>query len=387
MQQVAKSKTISTGLAMFSMFFGAGNVVFPLGIGLEALDKNIFAILGLLITAVGVPFMGLIAMTLFNGDYKHFFQRIGDVPGFILAVFILGLIGPFGALPRTIALSYSTVSLFSPGISLPIFSAVSCVIVFLFAFKRSRIIDILGNILTPFLLLSLGIIIVKGIWTSPETVATTDASSFTLFFKGLTEGYQTMDLLGALFFSSVVIDCLKRELAPDEHTNYKKVIFMALKSSAIAATLLSLIYIGFSYVAALHSMQLTSVGTDQVLGLIALKMLGNSAGIIACSAVALACLTTAIALASVFAEFIHKDISQDRIGYGLSLALTMIVTFFVSTLNFTGIVKFLAPILQICYPGLIVLSLVNLFYKLHHFKPVKVPVFFVFALTLLAFFI
>jgi len=96
-----KSRTTvwATGFAMFSMFFGAGNVVFPLELGLGAQSQNIWAIAGLLITAVGVPFIGLISMTLFNGNYHHFFERIGKVPGFIVAALIMGLIGPFGALP------------------------------------------------------------------------------------------------------------------------------------------------------------------------------------------------------------------------------------------------------------------------------------------------
>src|SRR5688572_6620310 len=122
MQNSARSNTIATGLAMFSMFFGAGNVVFPLAIGQYAQDKNIFAIIGLLITAVGVPFLGLISMTLFDGDYRRFFARMGKIPGFLSALVIMGLIGPFGALPRCIALSYSTVSTYIPGVSLSLFS-------------------------------------------------------------------------------------------------------------------------------------------------------------------------------------------------------------------------------------------------------------------------
>lgn len=75
MQLSKKSSTIAAGLAMFSMFFGAGNVVFPLALGQIALDKNFFAILGMLITAVGVPFAGLLAMTLYDGDYKSFLEE------------------------------------------------------------------------------------------------------------------------------------------------------------------------------------------------------------------------------------------------------------------------------------------------------------------------
>ena len=91
---------LSTGFAMFSMFFGAGNVVFPLDLGRTAGHMNFYAIAGLLITAVGVPFTGLLTMFLFEGNYTKFFERIGKVPGFVLAAFIMALIGPFYAMPR-----------------------------------------------------------------------------------------------------------------------------------------------------------------------------------------------------------------------------------------------------------------------------------------------
>jgi len=121
MKPKIQSNTLSTGLAMFSMFFGAGNVVFPLAMGQYAQDKNFFAILGLLITAVGVPFLGLMSMTLFDGDYRKFFGRIGKIPGFIIALAIMALIGPFGAMPRVIALSYSTAKNFFPKHYTPLF--------------------------------------------------------------------------------------------------------------------------------------------------------------------------------------------------------------------------------------------------------------------------
>ena len=157
-----KSNTLSTGLAMFSMFFGAGNVVFPLALGQIAQDSNFFAILGLLISAVCVPFLGLISMTLFDGNYQNFFERIGKVPGFLVMLCILGLIGPFGAIPRCIALSYSTLELYFPGMSLPLFSIASCLIIFAFTAKKNSI-GILGYVLTPLLLFSLLFIIVKGL--------------------------------------------------------------------------------------------------------------------------------------------------------------------------------------------------------------------------------
>jgi branched-chain amino acid:cation transporter, LIVCS family len=380
-----KTSTLATGLAMFSMFFGAGNVVFPLSLGQLAEDHSIYATLGLLITAVGVPFLGLIAAALFAGNYENFFERIGKGPGFILIGIILALIGPFGAIPRCIALSYSTISLFIPNLSLPLFSIASCVLIFLLTFKKNNILDILGYYLTPVLLISLGVIIIKGLWTAPATPLHTEHSPTEIFLMGLKEGYQTMDLLATFFFSSVVLACLKKDVVSGENQNYRQLIKVMLQASAIGAFLLASIYVGFSFVAAAHSESLSHISPDLLPGYIALQILGPFGGTIVCIAVALACLTTAIALAAVFADFIKKDLSQNKLGYVPSLIITLLITYFISTLEFNGIVKLLAPILQICYPALILLTVLNIAYKLFHFKPVKVPVLVVFIASLIGY--
>lgn len=372
---------LTTGMAIFSMFFGAGNVIYPLSLGQYAQDYNYIAILGFLITAVGVPFAGVIAMTLFNGDYKQFFARLGTWPGFAVAAVIMGLIGPFGALPRCIALAFSTTSSYLPGISLPLFSGISCLLIFLFTIKRSSLVEILGSVLTPFLLGALAVIIIKGLWVSPASQAA-DHQHITVFMEGIKQGYQTMDLLGSFFFSSVVLICLKRELPKREGLHYSLLFSLALKASLVGAFLLSLTYIGFSYVAAFHSEQLSAVHADELIRQIAVTVLGEHAGIIVCLAVALACLTTAIALCAVFAEYIHEEISGGKMSYGVALVITLLIAFAISTLNFTAIISLLAPVLEICYPALITLTLLNILYKLYRFKPVQIPVFTVFALSL-----
>lgn len=382
MTNAPKSNTISTGLAMFSMFFGAGNVVFPLALGQLAQDKTFYAILGLLITAVGVPFIGLIAMTLFDGNYKLFFNRMGKVPGALVAFCIVSLIGPFGGMPRCIALSYSTIQAYLPNISLIVFSAASCVLIYLLTFRKNRILDVLGNVLTPFLLLSLLVIIIKGFLTT-SSLQPIEHTETTIFLRGLKEGYQTMDLLSAFFFSSVVLSCLKEGIPTGEHQNHKTIIKATLKASAIGACLLGAVYIGFIYVAAFHTGDLGAINQEELLGAIAHKILGPYAGLVACIAVALACLTTAIALAVVFAEYLHHDVTQGKLSYQVSLIITLVITGIFSTLKFTGIIAILAPILSICYPALIVLSLLNIGYKLYHVQPVKVPVFLTFVLSLI----
>jgi branched-chain amino acid:cation transporter, LIVCS family len=373
MREFLKSNTISTGLAMFSMFFGAGNVVFPLIIGQQAQDKNFIATLGLLITAVLVPFLGLWAMAICQGDYHKFFDKIGKVPGFLVSLFILLIIGPFGALPRTVTLSFSTLALYLPHMTVPVFSLIACGLIFLCTFKRSRIIEILGLFLTPILLLCLGLIIVIGFFNhTPPTASELSASS--IFFKSLIEGYKTMDLFGAIFFSAVAIDCLRRELHAQGEVEVKKLSMMTLKASCIGAFLLALVYVGFVYIASFNAETLASVDKASMLGALSIHILGPHAGFIAIIAVILACLTTAIALACAFAEFLEADILKNTLSYKKCLALTLIVTFGMSTLEFKGIDSFLGPILMIIYPGFIALTIGNLLHAFLNFKQTKLLV-------------
>jgi len=378
-EDLEPTSTLATGLAMFSMFFGAGNVVYPLALGQFAQDQNIFGILGFLLTGVGVPFMGLIAMTFYEGNYRTFFGRLGRIPGFVVGMIIMGLIGPFGALPRCIALAYSTVDLFFPYFSLQAFSLFSCIVIFLMTVKRNKIIDVLGYVLTPILLVTLIIIVIKGILMSPPLPHSSE-DPLHVFLRGLHEGYMTMDLLGAFFFSSVVLICLKR---PGENHSPGVLMIEVLKAVAIGASLLALVYIGFSFVAAFNGQSLQGLSSDKLLATIAFNVLGPYAGLIACVAVTLACLTTAVALAAVSSEYINEDLTFGKVPYWQGLILTLLTSYFVSTLQFSGILHFLTPILLVFYPALITLSFFNLLHKINRTEIVKLPVYAVFLLTLL----
>jgi len=398
MQQISRSQLISAGLAMFCMFFGAGNIVYPLAIGQYAQDKNIFALLGMLITAVCIPFLGVIAMILFDGNHIGFFGRLGKIPSFIIIGVIMALLGPFGAIPRCIALSYSTVSTY---ISLPLFSALSCLFIFVFTIKRSSVVDVLGYFFTPFLLLSLGVIIIKGLMYA-DIAPVSPIDNSTAFLHGLRQGYQTMDLLGAFFFSTVVLvglkasfknetesepaeivdtDAEEQEDMPLDPALQKQVLKAGIQASWIGAFLLSIIYVGFSFVAALHSKHLDNVLPQDLINQIAYFVLGGNQGFIVAVAVSLACITTAMALSVVFADYLKEDLSNSRIGYVPCLVATLVIAGLISLMDFNAIITMLAPVLELFYPALMMLCVVNILYKLYGFKPVKVPVFTVFFLS------
>jgi LIVCS family branched-chain amino acid:cation transporter len=389
---VRTSSLWTIGLAMFSMFFGAGNIVFPLAIGQFTQDKNVYAILGMIITAVFVPLAGLFAMILYEGDYGAFFKRIGKWPGFAVTLAILGLIGPLGGIPRCVTISYSTLASFGvdkmSGVNLYTFSLFSCLVIFVFTFRPSKVLALLGYVLTPILLLSLGLIVGRGFFTMPEA----ESSLFTkwqTFSKGFIGGYNTMDLLAAFFFSSVILLCLKKNQQGGGtlfEGNPKILYKTALGSSLIAAFLLITVYVSFSFLAAGYSSNLENIAHHQILGELTYQLLGPYAGLVAGVAVAFACLTTEIALTVVFSEFLRKNLFKEKISYRVALLMTLLITLVISTLNFQGISSFLAPILQICYPALIVLTILNILYKFYHFAPIKILFYGTFAISLIAYF-
>lgn len=352
------SEVWAAGLAIFSMFFGAGNIIFPLVLGQQTLDQTPYGLMGLLLTAVAMPFMGLLTMLFYKGQVKPFFNRIGAIPGLCLAILIISLLGPLGSTPRCIALAYSTFKMSFPHISITWFSGIACIIIFMFAYKKTRLLSLLGYVLTPFLVLCLIIIIAKGFWNAPTSIKqSVDLSSSQAFFHGLKEGYNTMDLLAAFFFAPLIINAVQKKMKDTSLDLFSYEFF--LQASLIGAILLGAIYIGFAYIASYYSNYLETVPSDQLLATISIHVLGSYAAVIVGLTVVLACLTTAIALIAAFTEFVHKEILDQKVDDRIIMIVALLLTFIMATFEFQGISQFLSPILQTCYPALIVLTVYN----------------------------
>jgi LIVCS family branched-chain amino acid:cation transporter len=379
-----KANFFTTGLAMFAMFFGSGNLVFPVAMGQMAGVQNAWAMLGLFITAVLLPFSTLCLMLLYNGNYDRFFQKIGIIPGKIVAFATLALIGPFGVLPRCIAFSYSTFSIYFSSISLFEYSLVACIIVFLLSAKENDVVGIIGNFLTPFLLLSLAFIIFKGLSADPimgDNVSS-GLSNLEIMKTGFFEGYKTFDIFAALFFSSAIIPAFHSVLGKDLGKCKKALVALAVKSSLVGMGLLFAVYCGLSFVAANLRGALADTPGDKLLGIIANLTIGTGGGLTANTVVSLACLTTAISLAVVSAEFFKQEIFRNKINYVSSLSLVMIISLFFSLLGFDGIMRMVIPILMVICPAVITLIVVNALNFFWGFKYIRVPVYGVFVISL-----
>jgi LIVCS family branched-chain amino acid:cation transporter len=194
-----------------------------------------------------------------------------------------------------------------------------------------------------------------------------------------------MDIFAAFFFSAVVLAGLRHRFTKlkEKKDLGNSLLPQTLIAGLIGTSLLAIIYTGFSYVSAFYSERLSAVDPDALISAISFYTLGPLAGIIACVAVSLACLTTAIALTVVFTDFMRTQLFNGRLGYNSSLLITMVIAFCVSNIGFAGIVRMIKPILVVCYPALIVLAIVNIAYKLWNIQSVKIPVFGTFAAVLL----
>ncbi len=374
-----KTSPFTAGFALFSMFFGAGNLIFPLLIGKSVGENWAYATIGLGLTAVLVPFLGLAAMVFYDADYYKFFGRLGKVPGYLLLLLLQLILGPFGVIPRLFTLMHAITKPYFFDIPLFYYSLIAGLIVFLCTVRKQNIIALLGIVLTPILLLSLLGLFFSGL-ISPSVHHNTDVTPWNSFMEGLLGGYHTMDLIAAFLFATVILPYFK-------NTSQESMPRQLLTSSLIAAGLLLFTYVGLSFISAFHGLSHGDLlPSEELLSNIAVKLLGPVGSFTAAMAVVTACLTTAISLSTIFADYLQKDLFQGKISPTLSLVITIAIAVGFANLGFTGISAFLSPILQIVYPGLIVLTILNI---LHHFygtRIVKTPVFLTFAASALIYF-
>jgi LIVCS family branched-chain amino acid:cation transporter len=349
--------TLTTGFALFSMFFGSGNLVFPLALG-QTYPHNLFnTTLGILLTGVLVPFLGVYGMILFDGDKNLFFKPFGTRGCFYFSFLSLSLMGPFGVLARCLTVAHGSIQLIFPSMNLPITSGFLCAILFLLTINRKKILPILGGVLTPILLLSLIFLTVYGLWKKGFQIQSS-FSQWQPFKEAFLKGYQTMDLLAAFFFSHFIIDHLKQESSLLDSPKVLK------RASLIGASLLASVYVALVALGSCYTPLLVSLPPQEMLGTLAYVCLGPLAAPIICLVVVLACITTAIVLVTLFSSFLREEVCDQAISESLSIAITLLIGFTISTLDFAGIAHFISPILEVIYPALITLTIINISHKL-----------------------
>ena len=391
MKNITKSDIIATGLAIFSMLFGAGNLIYPLAVGRDAGNLTFYGMIGFTITAVLLPIAGLVGMILFDGDYKSYFNRLGTTSGAFLIAASMIILGPLVAIPRITTLSHIMIAPFIPvtilqqitPVSSFIFALLFLGITFLATYRENKIIALLGKVISPLLLISLVIIIGQGILSAKCAVPST-ATAFNLFKTNLIRGYETLDLLGTIFFASIVISILKQSVGPTYDTH--KLAMVGLKAGLIGVSLLGLVYTGMSILGVFHGHGLEFVNPGELFREISFNVLGTGGALIISTAVLMACLSTSIALSTVVAEYVQHTIFKNKIGYVSALVITLLACIPLSTFGLGQVLALTGgPLVYIGYPIFIAVTFCNIAYKLIGFKPIKLPVIITFLFALITY--
>ena len=349
--------SIVVGFALFSMFFGAGNLIFPPSLGNKLGDQYLLGIIGFVLTGVGLPLLAILACSKGNGSFEGITNKIGTKFTLILTTVLFCAIGPLLAIPRTAATTFEISILpFFPTWSPVIVMAVYFLINLFFVLRRSSIIDTIGKFLTPALIIILTIVIVKGIINPIGEIVSTDATN--ILSTSLLEGYQTMDALAALLFAGVITSSIIEK-------GYKgqEVKSVLLKSSIIAVIGLAFVYGGLTFIGA-HTVNLVDAGISNtaLLVFIANKILGTFGIMLIGAAIGLACLTTSIGLLTAGSTFFEK-VTNGKLSYKFNAIAISLISYVIACQGVDKIVKLSAPILNVLYPVAITIIVVTMLNK------------------------
>ncbi len=366
-QKLTFMEILPIGLMLFASFFGAGNLIFPPALGQSAGVNFLPAAAGFCTTGVGIPLLGIIAIGLLRASNPEALA-LPVHPKFAKALIVVTVltIGPFFAIPRTGAVSFDVgilpfISAENYDLGLALYSLFFFVVTYFLSVNPSKIVDWVGKILTPLLLISIAILVVQVFMHpmgEPQQAGGYYASM--PYLKGFQEGYYTMDLLATMLFGTVVIDSIKVR-GISEGSVLTRTCIMA---GFIAAVLLAAIYVSLTYTGA-TSVAVFGVSDNGAIALssIANYYMGTAGNVVLCLMIFFACLTTSIGL-TVSAGSYLEQVLKYKMQYQRIAAIICIFSFAVSNVGLTKIISLSVPVLCLLYPIVIVLVMMA-------FMPVK----------------
>lgn len=366
MKALSKKETLSIGLMLFALFFGAGNMIFPPSLGQAAGTSFAQAITGFIVTGVGLPLLGVAAIAVSGGNLQSIGNRVHPMFGLIFTIVIYLAIGPFFAIPRTGSVAFEMgMAPFLPeelkasGLSLLLYTVIYFSITYWLCLNPSKLVDRIGNLLTPLLLLIIAIISVRSLMSpigdfGDPAVAYQQAP----FIKGFIQGYLTMDTLGALVFGIVVLQAVKDRGISDRG----QLVKTTLKAGVIAGIPLALVYLALGYLGATsQSLFPHAENGGQLLTLVVNHLFGSFGTVLLGLAITLACLTTSVGLISASGQYFAGLLPT--VSYRKLIAILTLFSTVVANLGLSQIIAFSVPVLIGIYPLAIVLILLSFLHR------------------------
>ncbi len=346
----------------FAFFLGAGNIIFPPLAGQLAGENMLSAMSGFLVTAVGLPLVGIIAVAMAGGGWQGLTRDLPSKVATLMAVLIFIIIGPAFAAPRTGLVAYEMavkpfLSVDAGQASLTTFSVIFFAIALFFAWSRGKLIDMIGKFLTPALFVVLAVLAIA-VFVNPQAsiVAAQGEYATQAFTKGFLEGYNTMDTFAALMFGMLIVDVIRSKGISDEKTTCTYLIYAGL----IAAAGLAFVYISLFYLGATSSTVAPNAGNGGViLTAYVMALFGAPGQVILSAIVLLACLTTAIGLISACADYFSSLTPMSYKKWAVVLAVICAV---VANVGLNQLIALSVPVLFALYPvaiALVALTLVR----------------------------
>lgn len=357
-------ENLAVGFLLFALFLGAGNIIFPPELGQQAGDQILISIIGFLITGVGLPLVAIIAVAKNGGDLQVLANRVSPKFSIIFTSIVYLTIGPLFALPRTGAVSYQigvaphlSNSMVDSWIPLFITSALFFAVTLYLAFNPTKLVDRIGKILTPTLLIIISLLAIKAFITPMGDIGASQGKYIdNAFGESFVQGYLTMDVLGALVFGIVIVQALKDRGI----TNRVQQVKISIFAGIVAAFGLAFVYISLAYIGVTST---SAVGFlkdgGQILASASEVLYGSAGSIILSATIILACITTAVGLLSANAAFFSRVFP--KFSYQTYLITFTLFSFGVANFGLESLISLSLPVLLIIYPLAIVLMVLSLF--------------------------
>ncbi len=357
-----KFDTLVIGLMLFSMFFGAGNLIFPPVLGAQAGTSYWLAIAGFILTGVGLPFAVLLAVSLVKDGAEEIGNRVHPWFSTIFMVIVYLSIGPFLAIPRNATVAYEMGvkpflgSSFNSSFVLLVFSAVFFALVFVVSLNPSKMEQYMGRWITPVLLVAMVTLCTIGLINMDGSLQTpAEQYQANAFSTGFIEGYNTMDALAALAFGIVILSAIKQRGITDK----KQLTKYTLKAALVAGVLLSLVYVSLGLIGGKMAATGSYASGTDLLTAVSTLLLGSSGKALLGVIFTLACFTTVVGLTVACGQYFSKLLP--KVSYRTVALIVTLIGFTLSNMGLAQILKVSVPFLVTAYPLTIVLTVLTFF--------------------------
>ncbi|MDH1813263.1 branched-chain amino acid transport system II carrier protein [Comamonas aquatica] len=367
---------LALGFMTFALFLGAGNIIFPPSVGLAAGEFQWSAALGFLLTGVGLPLLGVVALARVGGGLDTLTSPIGKLAGTLMGLSIYLTIGPFFATPRTATVSFEVgMAPFTGNTpeALLLFTIGYFALVMVLSLFPGKLMDNIGKIITPALIVVLSILGIAAFMAPAGDIVTTPAHDYAsasqALAQGFLQGYQTMDALASLVFGIIIVAAIKAAGVTDTrlHTRY------TILAGLIAATGLGLVYVSLVYLGAMSGSVVEAGASGvKILNTYVDNTFGTAGSFLLAAVILLACLTTGVGLVSSCSAYFSELLG---VKYRTVVIVMSVFSTAVANQGLEQLITVAVPVLVAIYPVAMALIALGLMSKLFRHKArVFIPV-------------